>query len=120
MNNYMLIFRDTAQNEATFAAMTPAEMQASLAKWGAWMGQLGAAGKMVSGEPLTPSGKVIHGTAKKVTDGPFMESKEIVGGYLIITAASLEEGVELAKGCPALETKTGTVEVREIQKLQQA
>lgn len=119
MNNYMLIFRDR-ENEAALSAMTPAEMQASLAKWGAWMGQLSAAGKMVGGEPLTQSGKVIHGTAKKITDGPFMESKEIVGGYLIIKAASLEEGVELAKGCPTLETKTGTVEVREIQKMQQA
>ena len=52
-----------------------------------------------------------------VTDGPFMEGKEMVGGYLICKADSLEEAVEISKGCPILEYESGIVEVREIQEL---
>ncbi|MDX2128882.1 MAG: YciI family protein [Chloroherpetonaceae bacterium] len=114
MNKYMLLFRDLKMNDEAFASLSPKDMQASLEEWGKWMGKLAAEGKLLGGEPLLPFGKVIRGTIKKITDGPFMESKEIVGGYLIINAASLEEATELAKDCPTLKSADGSVEIREI------
>ena len=115
----MLIFRDALSSEEQFANASPEQMQAEMEKWNTWMGGLAAQGKLIGGEPLVPHGKVLRGTAKKITDGAFMEGKEIVGGYVNIKAESLDEAAELAKGCPTLSIETGSVEVREIMKLQQ-
>lgn len=80
------------------------------------MGALSEQGKFVGAQPLKSEGKVVNGKSKVVTDGPFIEGKELVGGYLICRAGSFEEAVEISKGCPILENE-GTVEVREIQEL---
>ena len=118
MKDFMLIFRDALPAEEQFANASPEEMQAEMEKWNIWMEGLATQGKLIGGEPLLPAGKVVRGTAKKITDGAFMEGKEIVGGYLLIKATDLEEATELSKGCPTLNTDTGTVEVREIMKIQ--
>jgi hypothetical protein len=117
MKDFLLLFRSPYQSEQEFANASPEEMQAEMAKWGQWMEGLAQQGKLSGGEPLLPEGKVLHGRAKKLTDGPFMEGKEIVGGYLLIKATDLAEATELAKGCPALDVDTGTVEVREIMQV---
>lgn len=119
MKDFMLIFRGNVQSEQDFAQQSPEAMQAELAKWGEWMGAIAQEGKLVGGEPLLPHGKVLRGTAKKLTDGPFMESKEIVGGYLVIKATDEADAIEIAKGCPSLNVEDGTVEVREIMHVQQ-
>lgn len=76
----------------------------------AWFEQLSSAGHFKDGSPLAHSGKIIaHKSA--VTDGPFAESKEAIAGFFIIRADSLEQAVELAKGCPGLEFGL-TVELR--------
>lgn len=67
--------------------------------------------------PLNKEGKTVSGTKKVISDGSFMEGKEMVGGYLICKADTLEEAVELSKGCPLLVNEDGVVEVREIQEL---
>ncbi len=118
MKEFLLIFRGNVQSEEDFANASPEQMQAEMAKWNNWMGGLAGQGKLIGGEPLLPHGKVLRGTAKKITDGAFMESKEIVGGYLIIKAADIDEATELSKGCPSLDQEDGTVEVREIMKIQ--
>jgi hypothetical protein len=64
---------------------------------------------------LGAGGKLITGTKKVVTDGPYIEGKEIVGGYLICKAKNFDEAVEISRGCPILEFDNGVVEVREIQ-----
>jgi hypothetical protein len=92
-------------------------MQRSLQKWGSWIQGLAQAGKFKGGEPLERGGKVVAGTSKLITDGPFAESKEIVGGYLIVTAVSLDEATMMSKGCPILE-EGGSVEVRQIHPMQ--
>jgi len=92
-------------------------MQRSLQKWGTWIQGLAQAGKFKAGEPLERGGKVVAGAKKLVTDGPFVESKEIVGGYLIVSAASLDEAAAMSKGCPILE-EGGSVEVRQIHPMQ--
>jgi hypothetical protein len=64
------------------------------------------------GDALTPEGCVVNST-KVVTDGPFVESKEIVGGFSIVQAENVRAAAELAKGCPGLLTG-GKVEVRRL------
>lgn len=94
-----------------------AEGQAHMQKWMQWMSGLAAQGKLGGAQPLHKTGKQVKGLKKVTTDGPFMEGKEMVGGYLICKAGTYEEAVEIAKGCPILEDESGIVEVREIQQL---
>ena len=68
--------------------------------------------KMTSGEPLEEGGLIVT-SDKTVTDGPFPESKEMVGGYIRIEAESIEAASEVAKDCPVLNFG-GRVEVRQI------
>jgi hypothetical protein len=85
--------------------------------WRQWMGDMGKAGRFVGAQPLDQSGKLVSGPRKAVTDGPYLEGKELVGGYLICKAENYAEATELARGCPILVFDDGTVEVREIQEM---
>ncbi len=108
MANFLFVYRSPA---AAGNKMTPEQMQQMMQKWEAWMGEGLQKGWIVdTGDALTQEGRVV--TAKKVvTDGPFVESKEIVGGFSIIQADSVDAAAELAKGCPGL-LAGGSVEVR--------
>lgn len=112
MSEYLLIFRG---GDAARAAdhQSPEKWQAHMQKWMAWMGALTEQGKFVGAQPLKSSGKVVTGIGKIITDGPFVEGKEMVGGYLVCKAENLEEALEISKSCPVLE-HNGSVEVREI------
>ena len=111
MEKYMLIFRNTPTTEAEFQNLSPEDMQAELDKWGQWIGGIAAQGKMVSTDALDHTGKIVKGSKHVVTDGPFVESKELVSGFLILLADSIDEAIELSKGCPIYEIE-GSVEVR--------
>ncbi|MGH2649342.1 MAG: YciI family protein [Ginsengibacter sp.] len=111
MKEYLFLFRGNSMPES------PEESQAHLQRWIQWMGELSKQGKFVGAQPLGKSGKQVAGTEKVVTDGPFMEGKEMVGGYLICKANTYDEAVEISKGCPLLDFDGGIVEVREIQEL---
>jgi hypothetical protein len=93
-------------------------MQQHMKKWISWMEGLGKKGILVAGEPLHMNGMQVNGKNKLVTDGPFIEAKEVVGGYLIVNAKDIHEAVEISKGCPILELD-GKVEVRPIQKMEE-
>jgi hypothetical protein len=96
---------------------SPQEGQQIMQKWVAWMEGLGAKGHMKDrGNPLEQTGKLVKGTQKVVTDGPFAEAKDLVGGYTLIEAKDLAQAVELSKGCPIFE-RGGSVEVRPIMKM---
>jgi hypothetical protein len=96
---------------------SPEQMQKSMEKWVAWFKDLGAKGHIKDpGHPLENTGKVVKGKQHLVSDGPYAETKDVVGGYIVVEAKDLEEAVKLAKGCPILEVG-GSVEVRPIQKL---
>jgi hypothetical protein len=84
--------------------------------WGTWIGELSNRGQFKGGDPLEPAGKQVKGKKKIVVDGPFAEAKDLIGGYLLVTADSLDAAVELARGCPSLDLD-GTVEVRPIRKM---
>tara|TARA_R110002050_G_scaffold204327_2_gene339753 strand:+ start:65075 stop:65422 length:348 start_codon:yes stop_codon:yes gene_type:complete len=113
MAEYLLLFRG---GDAETAQQSPEKWQAHMQKWSEWMGGLKEQGKLIGAQPLAKSGKIITGSQKVVSDGPYMEGKEIVGGYLACTANSYEEALEIAKNCPILE-HDGIVEVREINEL---
>jgi hypothetical protein len=91
-------------------------MQANMGKWTAWIEGLAKQGRFTGGQPLGREGKVMRGGKKVITDGPFAEAKDVVGGYLIVKASSLDDATELARGCPIFEVD-GLVEVRPIAKM---
>jgi hypothetical protein len=91
--------------------MTPEQMQAQMQKWQTWMGEGLRKGWLLDvGDGLTQEGRVVN-AKKVVTDGPFVESKEVVGGFSIIQADTIDAAAEIAKGCPVFLTG-GSVEVR--------
>jgi hypothetical protein len=92
---------------------TAEEMAANTKRWMDWIGSIAAQNKLTDrGNRLEVSGKVINKDST-ITNGPYAEIKESIGGYSIIKADSYEAAIELAKGCPILTTG-GNVEVREI------
>lgn len=96
---------------------SPEEMQKQFEKWVVWFKELGAKGLLKDpGHPLEHTGKVVKGKQRTVTDGPYAELKDVVGGYIVIEADDLDHAVEISKGCPILEVG-GSVEVRQIQDL---
>jgi len=111
MTEFLLVFRrDAVSNEP---APSPEQLQAMMKPWQDWIGSIAAQNKLVSsGNRLAPAGKVVKAD-NVVTDGPYVEIKEAIGGYTIVKANSLEEAAELSKNCPILSVG-GTVEVRAI------
>lgn len=96
--------------------VTPEEAQAETKRWMDWISGMAAQNKLVDrGNRLHSSGKVLRGS-NVVTNGPFIEIKESMGGYTLVKAESYDEAVELASGCPIL-TVGGNVEIREISNL---
>jgi len=111
MTEFVFLYRGGARDRS------PEQMQQMMQKWMAWMKDLGANGHLKDrGQPLERAGKLVQGKQKTVTDGPFVEAKDVVGGYTLIEAEDLSEAVELSKGCPIFEVD-GAVEVRPVMKL---
>lgn len=99
------------------AGRSPERAQQVMQKWMAWFKDLSDKGHLKDrGQPLERAGKLVNGKRKTVTDGPFAEAKDVVGGYTLILAKDLNEAAELSKGCPILEVD-GQVEVRPVMKL---
>jgi hypothetical protein len=111
MEKFMLIFH--GGNPET---MSPEHIQSHMGKWMSWIEKLSQAGKYVAGEPLLPGGKSITGKSKTVTDGPFTEGKEVVGGFFIINAENYDEAVSLCDDYPDYGNG-GTIQVRQVMKM---
>jgi hypothetical protein len=112
MSEFTYLYRGRADQTGS-----PEERQQHLAKWRAWFQELGTGGHLKElGHPLENSGVVVRGGQKIVTDGPFAEAKDVVGGFSIIEARDLAQAIELSKGCPILEVG-GAVEVRPVQEI---
>ncbi len=115
MEKFMFLFRggdNHAYNQNDSKAA-----QENMQAWVQWMGGLAQKGVMVGAEPLQPTGKQVTGKSMVITDGPYMEAKEMVGGYVIVNAKDIDEAVLLSKGCPIFN-ENGKVEVRPIQKME--
>jgi hypothetical protein len=110
MKDFLLVYRNDFKSQPTGS---PEELQAITKKWMDWIGGIAAQNKLTSqGNRLGSEGKVVRPN-NVVTDGPYTEIKELIGGYSIINAESYDEAVEIAKGCPIFELG-GNVEVRDI------
>lgn len=108
MARFLFVYRGGGES---YAKMTPEEMQQQMQKWQSWIGEAVQQGWMLDpGDALGTEGRVVN-AKKVVTDGPFVESKEIVGGFSIVEADTLDAAAQLAKGCPGLLVG-GNVEVR--------
>ena len=113
MKEFLFIFRNDYN---ALAGRSPEEMQSMTKRWMDWIGDIAAQNKLSNrGNRLENAGKVVKGT-NVVTDGPYIEIKESIGGYTIVSSSSIDDAVELAKGCPIFTTG-GNVEVREISVL---
>jgi hypothetical protein len=114
MKDFLLLFRG---GDIEGLNQSPEKWQAHMQQWMKWMGELSEQGKLVGAQPLAQSGRIIRGNKKVVSDGPFMEGKEMVGGYLILRESDYDNAVATSKGCPVLEFGDGVVEIREIEEL---
>jgi hypothetical protein len=111
MSEFVYLYRGGASGSS------PEGMQQTMQKWVTWLKDLGQKGHVKDqGQPLEPTGKLVTGKQKAVTDGPFAETKDLVGGYTLIEARDLQEAVDLSKGCPIFEFD-GAVEVRPVMKM---
>ncbi len=108
MKKYMLILFESGESYAT---MSPEDYQKEIEAHSIWIQKLGD--HYDSGEPLERGATSVRGVNKLVTDGPYIESKELVSGFYILNANSLEQATELSKGCPILRLG-GSLEVRPI------
>ena len=113
MSEFVYLFRASDQ-ERRQAMGTPEQAQKSMKAWLAWIRELEAKGHLKNpGQPLQPDGKVVRGSKKMVTDGPYVETKDLVLGFIIVEARDLAQAVELSTGCPMLEGG-GSVEIRPV------
>jgi len=109
MKEFLMLFRRDPNEDLD---LSPEEMQLQIKKWQDWIGGIAAQGKFIGTNALANTGKTVHPDAV-ITDGPYAEVKEIIGGYLLVKTDTLDDAVELSKGCPGL-LDGGTVEVRDV------
>ncbi len=116
MGQYVMLYRTSA--EARRQAMgSPEAAQQSMKKWRAWFEDMTRKGQLKNpGQPLDDAGKLVSGRKKTVTDGPYLETKDVIGGYSLIEAPDLDQAAAIAAGCPILEGG-GSVEVRQVRQL---
>lgn len=110
MKEFMMIFIGADYQEL---GLSPEELQNRMGKWMAWGDKMGAQGILQGGKALVPVIKRVIGKDRTVSDGPFAEGKEIVGGYYIVTAENADAVVAISQDYPDYDLG-GTVEIREV------
>ncbi len=113
MNQYLLIYRNDVSQDFN---PNPEQMQAIMEQWGVWHEKLAKNGSLVASEALQQTGKILA-PSNVVTDGPYVEAKELVGGFTLIKAESMEKAIELSDGCPILANGE-KIEIREVMKFE--
>ena len=108
MPKFVYLFRFPA--EAPLKPSSPDEMQAQYAAWSAWKAKF--VKEITPGEGLKSGGAVVKGGS--VTDGPYIEAKEVLGSYAFVDTHSLERAIEMAKECPIHMRPGASVEIREL------
>ena len=110
MDEFILIFR----HEDGTKVASPEQIQVWMKQTMDWIGSIAAQNKfsMGIGLPFDDARVVKHNSV--VTNGPFGDIKETIGGFIIVKANSVDEAVEFAKGCPVLQGDGNSVEVRKV------
>ena len=112
MKKFIMLLHDAGSFPAD---ISPDQIQAIIQRYVTWRQKIQKDGRQVEGHKLTDGqGRVMRGGAghARVTDGPYAEAREVIGGLFIVEAGSYEEMVELSKDCPHLDF--GTIEIREV------
>lgn len=112
MEEFALIMR----HEDGMKVASPEQIQVWMKQTMDWIGGIAAQNKFVSGTGLPFADARVVKSDKTVTNGPFGDIKETIGGFITVRAESVEEAVEFARGCPVLQGEGNTVEVRKIAK----
>lgn len=110
MKEFLMIFRNEFKPDFK---PTAEQIQASIKQWQDWIGGIAAQGKFVGTNRLSSADAKVMKPNNVITDGPYAELKEIVGGYLIVNAENVDQALKLAEGCPIFGSG-GNVEVREV------
>lgn len=114
MESYLLLLHECDE----YAPLSPEEIQAIFARYRTWSGRLRDSGRFLGSNKLEDgTGRVLRSNSSglHITDGPFTETKDVLGGYFLVSAESYEDAVELCRDCPHLDF--GAIEVRRIQKI---
>jgi hypothetical protein len=115
MSEFALLYRSA--QETHLESMGPEKAQESMTQWRAWFREMTDNGHLKEmGLPLERVGKVVGGKKKVITDGPYIETKDVIGGFSVIEAKDLDEAAQIARGCPVLDFG-GSVEVRPVMHL---
>ncbi len=112
MKQYLLVFRNEKNDGPP---PSPEQMQATVQQWQSWISGVAKDGGFVGTNRLQSEGRTIR-PDNIITDGPYVEAKEMIGGYLLVNAASLDEATAIAKGCPGL-LYGGNVEIRSVMSI---
>ena len=112
MDEYALIMR----HEDGMKVASPEQIQTWMKQTMDWIGGIAAQNKFSQGIGLPFGDARVVNSKKVVTNGPFGDIKETIGGLIIVKANSVDEAVQFAKGCPVLQGEGNTVEVRKIAK----
>jgi len=110
MKQFMFLFKG---GDELWDSKSQEEQEKHMGQWMEWIGGIEKQGKYKGGERLFPGVSTILPGGTKVTDRPLTEAKEVIGGYITVTAETLVEAIEMGKGCPGLHWES-SVEVREI------
>lgn len=115
---YLILLRNQRRGEAEKEqqqAPSPEQMQKMFAAYKAWQERFKDQ-IFDMGDKLEPGGRVVQGST--VQDGPFVEAKEVIGGYMIVTAEDYEAAVEVVRAMPASQMSGISLEIRELSKAQ--
>ncbi len=108
----LFIIRDAPA--AVYDALSAEERTQSMRNWNAWVDSMTNRRKILVANPLESTGRVVSGArGRKVTDGPYTEAKELVGGFFVLVDVTLDEATAIAQECPSLKYGM-SVEVRPI------
>lgn len=108
-NEYLMILRNTDWDEG----LSVDEVTRLVEQYTVWIERMQEQGKIGGGRPLMPGGRVIAKQGERISDGPFIESKEAIGGYIVINADSYDEAAEIAKTFPPVQLGV-QIELREL------
>ena len=112
MSEFVYLYRGGEERSSS-----PQEMQQIMQRWVDWLQGLAGQGHIKDkGNPLERKGLIVRGKQKTVSDGPFAEAKDLVGGYTLVEARDIDQAAELSKGCPIFDAG-GYVEVRPVMKM---
>lgn len=111
MSNFLYLFRGGYDD---YNKLSQQEKEALTKDWEKWLKRLKEQGKLVEGLPLSQEGKVVYKKGELVTNGPFAEGVEVIGGYTIVSAKDIDEAMEISKGNPHFGFDGSILEIREI------